>query len=578
MGRKFEAHLPGSSERVRIEHLQFTKGEVDNWRDPHSRHQNWPVVYLLSNDKEIYVGETSRARARLRQHLDNQEKRGLTSARIVINEEFNKSACLDLESRLISWLHADAQYVPLNRNDGQQNSNYFERATRYQEIFDEVFALLHAAGVFHRTVPEIENLNLFKLSPYKALNDEQMVAVEQIVEGLFRDLGHDTKTTSVVQGGPGTGKTIVAIYLLKLLRDIQNTDQDPELDEEGRFSDFFFSGYRELIKGIQIGFVVPQQSLRKTIARVFRQTPGMGEVSVLSPYTVANSREHWDLLVVDETHRLTFRGSGPTRRAFESRNKKLFGDSSEGRTAIDWIQAKSDHQVFLLDGEQSVRPADVPGSELKRIRNEAKSSNRFYVLESQMRVAAGNNYLEFASQLLTGFPIRPEIPKGYDLRFFENLADMRREVLRRNSEVGLSRLVAGYAWKWQSKGDLSDDAPYDIEIDGLRLRWNRTDQDWIASEGSEFEVGSVHTTQGYDLNFAGVIIGPDIVWNEKTQQIEAVRESHFDREVRSVRDPERLLELIRNAYYVLLTRGMRGTYVYVRDLPLRARLRTLFES
>lgn len=565
-----------SSERVRIEEFSFDRSSMGKWRDPHSRHQNWPVVYLLNDKKQIYVGETTRARARLQQHLDSDEKRHLKTARIVINEEFNKSACLDLESRLISWLHAEAKFLPINRNDGQQNSNYFERGTRYQEIFDEVFAQLRAAGVFQRSVPEIENLNMFKLSPFKSLNDEQLVAVDLIVEGLFEDLRNGTQTTSVVQGGPGTGKTIVAIYLLKLLRDIQAADQDPDPEDDGRFNDFFISGNREVLRSRKIGFVVPQTSLRKTIARVFKRTPGLREVGVLSPYTVANSDERWDLLVVDETHRLTFRGAGATRGSFKARSKKLFGESWEGRTAVDWIVAQSDHQVFLLDGAQSVRPADIPPEVVDRLTADARDSNRLYTLESQMRVAAGDGYLNFAEALLTERPIAPDVPDTYDLKFFDDLGEMREQILAKDAEVGLSRLVAGYAWKWESNGKSGDDAPFDMELDGVGLRWNRVSQDWIASPGSEHEVGSVHTTQGYDLNYAGVIIGPDIVWDSEAGRVRAVKQSHFDAEVRAVKDEAELLTLIRNAYYVLLTRGMLGTYIYVCDPGLRERLRGLF--
>src|SRR5699024_5771153 len=131
------------------------------------------------------------------------------------------------------------------------------------------------------------------------------------VEGLFADFEVDAqaekpqKSLSVVQGGPGTGKTIVAIYLLKLLRDIQSSDGDPDPEEDGRFSDFFHKGYYELIQDKKIGFVVPQSSLRKTIETVFKRTPGLGKVKVLSPYTVASKGDYWDLLIVDEAHRLT---------------------------------------------------------------------------------------------------------------------------------------------------------------------------------------------------------------------------------------------------------------------------------
>lgn len=229
--------------------------------------------------------------------------------------------------------------------------------------------------------------------------------------------------------------------------------------------------------------------------------------------------------------------------------------------------------MFLIDGEQTVRPADVAPSVIRGLVQTAKAEGRWFPLESQMRLTAGEGYLDFARRLLTDEPIPAAAQEGYDLRFFDDLGAMRAEILARENEVGLSRLVAGYAWKWVSKGNGSEDAPADIVLDGVGLHWNRTPTDWISSARSEAEVGSVHTVQGYDLNYAGVIIGPDIVWEEASGRVRAVRKNHFDREVRSTPDEADLLEYIRNSYYVLLTRGIRGTYVYVCDPALRERVR-----
>ena len=95
----------------------------------------------------------------------------------------------------------------------------------------------------------------------------------------------------------------------------------------------------------------------------------------------------------------------------------------------------------------------------------------------------------------------------YEFRMFDDVSEMRAEIVRRDGEVGLSRLVAGYAWEWKTKGNKPG---HDIEIGELRMRWNSTQTDWIASPGSLDEEGSIHTVQGDDLNYAGVIIGPDL--------------------------------------------------------------------
>jgi DUF2075 family protein len=158
--------------------------------------------------------------------------------------------------------------------------------------------------------------------------------------------------------------------------------------------------------------------------------------------------------------------------------------------------------------------------------------------------------------------------------------ELRRELLLREQEHGLARLVAGYAWKWITKKQ--KDA-FDIEIDGLSLRWNQTQRDWINSPGAIDEVGSIHTVQGYDLNFAGVIIGRDLRFDPVAQRIVFDRSNYHDTKGREnnpklgiTYSDEDLLAYVRNIYTVLLTRGIRGTYVYVCDDALREHLKRYF--
>lgn len=141
------------------------------------------------------------------------------------------------------------------------------------------------------------------------------------------------------------------------------------------------------------------------------------------------------------------------------------------------------------------------------------------------------------------------------------------------------RILAGFAWEWKSK---RVPAAYDIEIDGLELRWNSRTVDWIASTGSLDEVGSIHTVQGYDLNYAGVVIGPDLKFDPVARRLVVDRASYFDKKGKEnnkvlgkVYSDEDLLRFITNIYRVLLTRGIRGTYVYACDPGLRAYLREL---
>jgi DUF2075 family protein len=134
-------------------------------------------------------------------------------------------------------------------------------------------------------------------------------------------------------------------------------------------------------------------------------------------------------------------------------------------------------------------------------------------------------------------------------------------------------MVAGYAWEWKTKND--KDA-YDIVIDDVSMRWNGTQTDWIASPKALEEVGSIHTVQGYDLNYAGVIIGADLRYDAETNRIVFHRESYFDKKGKEnnptlglTYSDDDLLRYVTNIYTVLLTRGIRGTYVYVSDPGLR---------
>lgn len=577
--------------------VAFERSAVRQWGKQDQRYRNWPVVYIVnaagggsrSSFVDVYVGETLNAESRLLQHLDSPAKQHLSSVHIVLDDTYNKSACLDLESHLIRLLAGDGSYRVLNLNEGITDANYYERDL-YRESFREVFDLLLAEGIFTRSIPEIENSDLFKLSPFKALTHDQAIAVEDILEGLFHDIEADLGGTIVIQGDPGTGKTVVATYLLKLLADIAESKPDDEPDPDSVFSDFFVPGYRELLEHFKIGLVVPQQSLRASIQRVFKRTPGLSASQVLTPFQVGESDEQWDLLIVDEAHRLNQRAnqsSGALNRKFIDINLKLFGVDDPAKTQLDWIRARSRHQILLLDPLQSVRPADLPGDLVRALVGDAKSESRYYPLTSQMRVKAGEDYVGYVRGILRPGPpeaelteITPRAFEDYDLRFFDDLGEMHDAIRERDAEHRLARLVAGYAWEWKSRKDKS---AYDIELDGRRLQWNRTDKDWINSPGSIDEVGSIHTVQGYDLNYAGVIIGNDLQYDSVGGRLRVALDHYFDTKGKEnnpklgkTYSDEDILRYIANIYAVLLTRGIRGTYLYVCDPALRERLRPFF--
>lgn len=567
-----------------IEALRFVPEEVETRRLLGGRFSNWPVVYTISNHDSIYIGETLNVAARMRQHLATPEKQDLQDVRVILHDGFNKSVCLDFESTLIRLFAGDGKFQVRNRNDGIIDANYFDRE-RYQPVFDEIFLELKSAGLFTRSIPEIENSDLFKLSPYKALNQDQAAAVEDILSGLFEDLAKGRTSTLVIQGEPGTGKTVVGIYLMKLLSDIAHPDTSSVTDEDAFFADFFTPGHSELLTGLSFAMVVPQQSLRKSIQRVFQKTPGLCPTMVLSPFDVGESTTRFDLLIVDEAHRLNQRANQPSgvqNKKFSTITERLYGTDDLTKTQLDWIRSQSRHQLFLLDQAQSVRPSDLPSSTITPVVQVAAAQHRLYPLASQMRVLGGDDYIAYVRAVLSDHPPEPRGFPGYDLRFFDDLGSLHAAIRDQDSQHGLSRLVAGFAWAWTTKKDKS---AFDITIGDVKLRWNQTDKDWINSSNAIDEVGSIHTVQGYDLNVAGVIIGADLGFDEKKQRIVFRRENYFDKKgmennkKRGLEySDEDILVLVRNIYAVLLTRGVRGTFVYVCDPELREYLAPFFTA
>ena len=130
----------------------------------------------------------------------------------------------------------------------------------------------------------------------------------------------------------------------------------------------------------------------------------------------------------------------------------------------------------------------------------------------------------------------------------------------------LTRMIAGYSWKWKSKSDPSE---YDIVIDNIKKRWNSTNVEWPHSENAINEVGSIHTIQGYDLSYGFVIFGREIDYDFESREIVVDRDLYFDTYGKRGTNDSELRKYIENIYYVLMTRGIEGTYVYVCNPNLR---------
>jgi DUF2075 family protein/DNA replication protein DnaC len=523
---------------TQIHDIAFHSGAVAALKSaPYTK--DWPVVYLLENGKEAYVGETVSAYNRLRQHSKNVERQKLKSAHIIIDDEFNKSASLDIESWLIQYMVADERFVLQNGNKGLSDHSYYDRQ-KYQAKFEVLWSELQKKGLAQKDLIQLRNSEIFKYSPYKALTNEQEAIVKTIEADLIRQDYH----TYVINGEPGTGKSVLATFLAKYLIE---SEENPD---------------------IKLALVIPMGSLRSTLKKVFSKIKGLKASMVIAPGAVKGNQ--YDILIVDEAHRLSRRKNlkGGLHYASFDRANEYFGLDKDG-TQLDWVLRSSKSQILLFDENQSVAPGDISSERFKNLK--AKT----FHLTSQLRVQGGNDYIKFIDDLVNMRPLLPMKFGTYDLKCFNSAVELVEAIKTRDKEVGLARVVAGYAWDWKTKNGQQD---YDIKIDGLQLVWNSTNVDWVNSPNAINEIGCIHTVQGYDLNYVGVIIGPEVHFDKDNHKLLIDRDKYKDiNGKKGIESLEELDRYIINIYKTLLTRGIYGTYIYAVDKNLNDYIKSIIK-
>ena len=523
--------------------------------------EDWPVVYIINNDKEAYVGETVNAAIRAGQHFKNPQRRKLTKISLITDDNFNKSVILDLENYLINYMSADGVFQLQNSNMGMHPHSYYQK-DQYESEFQKIWEELRKEHLAKNTIKFIENTDLFKYSPYKSLNLDQYRVVDAIVQKLADNIESNKGQTLLVEGGAGTGKTVLAIYLMKLLSEAGtgNIEMDLEMDPGYRY----ISENLRKLKKMKIGLVVPMQSLRSTVKKVFKGVRTLKTSMVLSPTQVP--KDYYDLLIVDEAHRLRQRKALAQYPAFDRNNQK-FGLGNEG-TELDWIIRSSKNQVLFYDSMQTVKPSDVDAEQFARLQKRIGKRNIFE-LRSQFRCNGGDDYIQYIKDVLSDNPPdeRKSFVYSYDLRLFDDANEMISAIKENDKLYGLCRVVAGYSWKWKSK---TNSSLMDITIDGVQYQWNTVNKDWVNSDNAINEIGCIHTIQGYDLNYAGVIFGNEIKYDRQKQRIVVDKHNYHDLQGKTaLKDINELRDYITNIYATLMTRGIRGTYVYVCDEALR---------
>jgi uncharacterized protein len=518
---------------------------------------NFPVVYIIYDLKlkSAYVGETINVVQRMQTHLNNPDKKKLKYLIIISSPYFNKSSTLDIESYLIKYLPPGSNLSLINGNAGLIGHDYYQKKS-YYAIFNNIWKNLKLKNIVTSDILDIDNSDLFKFSPYKSLSQDQNKAILHYLNVLL----NNDESTIFVDGSAGTGKTILAVYLVKLLLTDVDIEDYNQKDPETISAIKKVKEIRDSSEKLSIALVVPMTSLRKTLKKVFKNIRGLFANMVIGPSDVFKKK--YDILIVDEAHRLHRRFGITNYGAFDKNNEILeLGNSGD---ELDWINRNSKHQLYFYDEYQSIRPSDIPREKFINL----KSNNNTIKLTSQMRVKGGTGYIDFVHRLL-----HPESECSpdyfddeiYDLKLFSSFTELREALKIKEKEHGLCRMMAGYSWKWVSKKSNEPDAI----IEEIELYWNRVPSDWINSTTSMNEIGCIHTTQGYDLNYAGIILGKDIIFHDETNSIDIVRENYFDKKGRvGINDLSILKAYIINIYKTLMLRGIHGAYIYCCDKKL----------
>ena len=377
------------------------------------------------------------------------------------------------------------------------------------------------------------------------LIDDQKVVFETIVQVDAR--AEKRKQVVIVQGGPGTGKSVVAINLLGTLIGRKRNARYVSKNAAPR------AVYAAKLTG----------TFKKT--RINNLFSGSGSF-------VSGKADIFDTLIVDEAHRLNEK-SGLYRNLGDNQIRELIRSAR--------------CTVFFVDDDQRVTVHDIGHTgELRARAREFDAEVTALELSSQFRCNGADGYLAWLDDTLD---IRPTAnttldTAEFDFRVFDSPSELHDLIELKNRASNRSRVVAGYCWKWPSKRDAQ---AWDIELPafGYRRRWN-LDNDgslWIVTPGSVEQVGCIHTCQGLELDYVGVIIGPDLVYRNGRIVVDATKRASSDQSVKGLKkmlkdDPKRARALadtiVKNTYRTLMTRGMKGCYVYCTDAPLAAYLRS----
>ena len=379
--------------------------------------------------------------------------------------------------------------------------------------------------------------------------DEQKVAYEEIFRLSLQSQKDGKKRTIIVQGGPGTGKTVIAVNLLAELTQRDQLAQYVSKNSAPR------QVYLKKLKG---------QMKKSSVDNMFK---GSGT------YTEAGNNVAHTLLV-DEAHRL---------------NEKSGMFHNMGENQIKEIIHAAFCSVFFIDESQRVTMDDIGSvAEIEKWAKEEGSEVHYLELQSQFRCNGSDGYLAWLDNVLDIRETANYDLEGvdYDIRICDSPDEMRELVIERNRVSNRARILAGYCWEWLKKEQNNTDY-HDIKIGSFEMSWNLGNgEPFAVSDTSINEVGCIHTAQGLEFDYVGVIIGDDMRFENGHVVTDFSKRAKTDQSLKGIKklykeSPEearnRADEIIKNTYRTLMTRGMKGCYIYCTDQEMSEYLKKRLE-
>ncbi|WP_283624707.1 DUF2075 domain-containing protein [Clostridium butyricum] len=373
--------------------------------------------------------------------------------------------------------------------------------------------------------------------------DDQKVIYETILKDSRKAIENSGHHVFVIEGGPGTGKSVLAINLLVKLSRFDYVCQYVTKNAAPR------SVYHQKLKGA---------FKKKDIENLFKGSGVYTESQV----------DEFDVLIVDEAHRL---------------NEKSGMFKNKGENQMKEIVNSSKVSIFFIDEFQKVTTSDVGNkADIIKFAEEKGAKVTELKLESQFRCSGSDGYLSWIDDVLQikstanfdGFDM------NYDLRILDDPNEMRLLIEEKNKGRNKSRIVSGYCWNWITKksGENSDEYDIDIPKHDFKMKWNLGNSStWAIDENSVSESGCIHTCQGLEFDYVGVIIGNDLRFQDGKLITDFTQRAKTDKSLNGIKgmykkEPKYAVELadeiIRNTYRTLLTRGMKGCYIYCTDKGL----------